>query len=60
MDHEQIQDKLSLFHDGEVTEPERREVAAHLSRCAECRGRLEQWDRFGSLLSKTAVNYDSE
>jgi anti-sigma factor RsiW len=50
MDHERLREALHAFRDGELPEPERREVAAHLDVCAGCRGTLDRWDRLSRML----------
>lgn len=44
MDHERLKDALFAYRDGELDEAGRREVAAHLAACADCRGALERWE----------------
>ncbi len=43
MDHEQIKECLMLYDDGELSGPEAREIASHLSTCADCRTAYDAW-----------------
>lgn len=45
-----IQEKLSAYHDGELAEPERLFVEAHLRQCSEC-GRAYEEIRLGARLA---------
>jgi anti-sigma factor RsiW len=40
--HEEFEDRLSDYLDGELTDAEQRAVAAHLAQCATCRGTLRE------------------
>lgn len=52
MTHEQARESLSAFHDGELPEPERALVEAHLASCGECRAALEDWRRLALVFLK--------
>ena len=43
MNHQSWKEKIACFHDPELPESERREIAEHLSACEECTGLLKQW-----------------
>ncbi len=56
MDHDRLKDRLWLLYDGELGEPERREVLAHLESCPECRETSARWGRIaGALLPPPQV-----
>src|SRR5262245_31339841 len=48
MTHAEIQDNLEAFHDGQLSEPDRREIESHLTTCRACAEetqRLQQLSR---------------
>jgi anti-sigma factor RsiW len=45
MNHEEIQDRLSDYWDGELPSEEMTETAAHLQDCAQCRAELGRYRR---------------
>lgn len=56
VDHDRLKDRLWLLYDGELGEPERREVMAHLEACSECRETSARWGRIaGALLAPPHV-----
>lgn len=55
MDHKTYQEKLLAFRDAELSDEERRKIAAHAEQCAECRAVLDAWGRLGTVLSRTAM-----
>jgi hypothetical protein len=44
---------LETFHDGELHGREMREVALHVTQCADCEDQLAVWDRVHSLLNES-------
>jgi anti-sigma factor RsiW len=47
---DRVRERLSAWLDGELTAEERREVAAHLEGCAECRRELAALERLDAAL----------
>jgi anti-sigma factor RsiW len=55
MNCEHISTQLVAYMDGRATEPERREVEAHLESCAACRTRVEEFRRLWTVLDEAPV-----
>ncbi len=55
MNCEHISTQLVAYVDGRATEPERREVEAHLESCAACRTRVEEFRRLWTVLDEAPV-----
>jgi anti-sigma factor RsiW len=55
MNCEHISTQLVSYMDGRATEPERREVEAHLESCAACRSRVEEFRRLWTVLDEAPV-----
>ena len=53
-------DLLSAFHDGEVSEPERRAIQAHIDSCEECRQTHESMKNIGVMLASLPPSLPSE
>ncbi len=49
---------LSSYIDGELQEPWKTQVVEHISHCAECRGRYEQFARLDQMLYETRLKSD--
>ncbi|MBI3547873.1 MAG: zf-HC2 domain-containing protein [Elusimicrobia bacterium] len=54
MNHEHYRDALSALRDGELKETERRDLAAHLDACGECRETLDRWSKISGALFRPA------
>ncbi|HNV85862.1 MAG TPA: zf-HC2 domain-containing protein [Candidatus Omnitrophota bacterium] len=60
MKHEEIREKISEFHDPELPERERLEIADHLKSCPDCRKRLERWENVRAEFAKAPAPEPSE
>jgi len=60
MKHEEIREKLLSFHDPELPEPDRLEIAAHLKSCRDCQNRLKHWEGIQAGFSQAAMPESSE
>lgn len=60
MDHENAEEKLSAFHDSELSVEERRKISEHLKTCADCRGRLNWLERMSAVMSQMQIPESSE
>ncbi|MDE2292232.1 MAG: zf-HC2 domain-containing protein [Elusimicrobia bacterium] len=52
MDHDELRLRLSAYRDGELAEPERAAVAAHLAACPGCRSEARAWEGLARFLLK--------
>lgn len=59
-DHDRLREALHAFRDGELAEPESREVASHLQACSDCRETLAVWERFANAALKVPAGLASE
>jgi hypothetical protein len=48
--HEQMNERLPLYAAGGLDEKQRRQLAAHLSQCAECQADLKLWQAVGAQI----------
>ena len=63
MNHEEIQDRLSDYWDGELSAQEISETAAHLQGCAQCLAELRRYGRIDAVargLQKTPTPFETE
>jgi len=55
---EHVTDWLNAYHDGELTERQRKRVEAHLAECASCRAELEQLRFLSAALRESPLPSD--
>ncbi len=60
MEHSFYRDKLSAFHDGQLTAEEQRMLQEHIDSCPECRKALEEYERLDALIDRHADLDDSD
>ncbi|MFH1685912.1 MAG: zf-HC2 domain-containing protein [bacterium] len=60
MNHEYFQDRLSGYHDGDLTPDEMQVLRRHVDECAECRAQLEQYQRLDRLVADKSGLGDNE
>lgn len=53
-------EQLYAFYDGEIPEPERRQVETHLGECAECLRIREEWKKIAGAFFRPLVIRPSE
>ena len=54
MEHSYYRDKLSAFHDGQLTEEEQRMLQEHIDSCPECRAEIEELKKLDALIDRHA------
>jgi anti-sigma factor RsiW len=54
MNHDEIQEHVKEFQDGQGTREERLEIAAHFGACMECKTILKSWNRMTDVLFRRA------
>lgn len=54
MDHDELRDLLTEYHDGELSPEKRGEVERHLQSCRECGGELGRLRRLARLFKRPA------
>lgn len=55
MECQQVSERLSSFHDGELSEPAAREIQAHLASCRDCRQKLADMQALSRLVQEAQV-----
>ncbi|OGW79248.1 MAG: hypothetical protein A3G33_00160 [Omnitrophica bacterium RIFCSPLOWO2_12_FULL_44_17] len=60
MNHQQIREKLTAFHDPELPSEERLEIAKHLESCEDCRGVLNRCEHAAKMFSRATLPKPSE
>ncbi|GEM_PF-1932194 len=53
MTHEELKEKIHLYHDHELSPADLPAVEAHLSECSDCREELRRWKELSTLLSRS-------
>lgn len=60
MDHSYFKDRVSGYHDGELTLEERHVMAEHLQECQECQALMEQLQRLDQLVAEKSELADDD
>ena len=60
MNHQDLQEKIFALYDGELSDPDSREVRAHLEVCPECREGYTRWEVLASVFFKAPQIHPSE
>jgi predicted anti-sigma-YlaC factor YlaD len=52
MDHQKIKELISSYHDGHLSEDQKKMIEEHVQQCEECRRELEEMGKFEEVMQK--------
>lgn len=52
MDHQKIKELISSYHDGHLSEDQKKMIEEHVQQCEECRRELEEMVKFEEVMQK--------
>jgi len=55
MEHQEIRELVSSYHDGELEKDQKQLVEKHVSECAECKEDFEELGKFEEVMGKMAL-----